>query len=205
MVNYEEQLKVVIFYLKSLFNFLRRTKPYHLVFPTYFDLQICYLLLYYLLTCLCQPRPVYLIFIRGNCRQLLLFNGAGDETRTRTRVYLMGFSYYSMSPQPHFCVVVWSTSLPYLIQTQVAGVYSLHIYQVIYDLNLARRSVFAFAVLASFYSKGFPLGTLYDYSQPPFEWKKHIKVQGVCQFHHSGISRQDSLKSDGAAVSRGRR
>ena len=27
--------------------------------------------------------------------------------------------------------------------------------------NLARRSVFAFAVLASFYSKGFPLGTLY--------------------------------------------
>ena len=125
MVNYEEQLKVVIFYLKSLFNFLRRTKPYHLVFPTYFDLQICYLLLYYLLTCLCQPRPVYLIFIRGNCRQLLLFNGAGDENRTRTRVYLMGFSYYSMSPQPHFCVVVWSTSLPYLFRLRQL-VYTLY-------------------------------------------------------------------------------
>ena len=29
--------------------------------------------------------------------------------------------------------------------------------------NLARRSVFAFAVLASFYSKSFLLGTLYYY------------------------------------------
>lgn len=30
--------------------------------------------------------------------------------------------------------------------------------------NLARRSMSAFAVLANFYSKGFPLGTLYEKS-----------------------------------------
>lgn len=38
---------------------LRGTKPYHPVFPAHFDLRICYLPPYYLLTFLCQPRPVY--------------------------------------------------------------------------------------------------------------------------------------------------
>ena len=50
-----------------------------------------------------------------------------------------GFSYYSMSPQPHYCVVVWSTSSPYEQFIQVAGVCSLHIYDI--AINLARRSL----------------------------------------------------------------
>ena len=37
---------------------------------------------------------------------------------------------------------------------------STHLFVHITAQNLARRSVFAFAVLANFYSKGFPLGTL---------------------------------------------
>ena len=36
----------------------KTSKPYHSVFPTHFDLRICYLPPYYLLTFLCEPRPV---------------------------------------------------------------------------------------------------------------------------------------------------
>lgn len=55
---------------------------------------------------------------------------------------LNGFSYYSMLPWPHFCVVVWTLSLPYHT-TQVAGVKSLRTLKI---MRLARRSVPAFAV-----------------------------------------------------------
>ena len=65
----------------------------------------------------------------------------------------------------------------------MAGVYSLHVYQVISNLNLARRSVLAFTELASFYSKGFPLGTLYENrSICILELQtKNIKVRRVCR------------------------
>ena len=38
----------------------------------------------------------------------------------------MGFSYYSMSPQPHFCVVVWNTSLSYARLALRQLVYTLY-------------------------------------------------------------------------------
>jgi hypothetical protein len=49
--------------------------------------------------------------------------------------------------------------------------------------------VIAFAVLANFYSKGFPLGTLYEnyHSQLHDVERNHIKVRSVCLFRHIPI------------------
>ena len=57
---------------------------------------------------------------------LALMRAVGLEP-TRTYVHRIFLLLY-VTIADLIAVVVWSTSLPYLIQTQVAGVYSLHIY-----------------------------------------------------------------------------
>lgn len=52
--------------------------------------------------------------------------------------------------------------------------------------NLARRFLFAFAVLASFYSESFPSGTLYENLIAHLH-EEQIKVRYVYLFRHARI------------------
>lgn len=57
----------------------------------------------------------------------------------------------------------------------------------LFQRNLARRSVFAFAVLANFYSKSFLLGTLCNFLQSLFLGRTHQSPLCFPKFHQLSI------------------
>lgn len=119
------QSKVVILRLKSPSRpQMRKTsKPYHSVFLTHFDLRICYLPLYYLLTFLYQPRPVYPTIVSYYC---LMVPVAGLEPAQCCHRGIFLLLYVTIATflccSLEYVFIICTTCI------QIVGIYSLHIY-----------------------------------------------------------------------------
>ena len=119
------QSKVVILCLKSPSKpQVRKTsKPYHLDFPTHFDLRICYLPPHYLLTFLCQPRPVCLTAVSYYC---LMVPVAGLEPAWCCHRGIFLLLYVTIAT--FLCCSLEYVFIICTTCTQIVGIYSLHIY-----------------------------------------------------------------------------
>lgn len=119
------QSKVVTIRLKSPSKpQVRKTsKPYHLDFPTHFDLRICYLPPYYLLTFLCQPRPVCSTAVSYYC---LMVPVAGLEPAWCCHRGIFLLLYVTIAT--FLCCSLEYVFIICTTCTQIVGIYSLHIY-----------------------------------------------------------------------------
>ena len=119
------QSKVVILRLKSPSKpQMRKTsKPYHSDFPTHFDLRICYLPPYYLLTFLCQPRPVCSTTVSYYC---LMVPVAGLEPAWCCHRGIFLLLYVTIAT--FLCCSLEYVFIICTTCTQIVGIYSLHIY-----------------------------------------------------------------------------
>ena len=208
------QSKVVILRLKSPSKPQMRetSKPYHSVFPTHFDLRICYLPLYYLLTFLCQPRLVCSTAVSYYC---LMVRVTGFEpVRPESWDFLTTLCHHS-----HISVLQSGVRLYHILFRLRQLVYTLYTFinnRLFLKLHLS-ISLLVWAVTPIFMVPTSPScpstyyliqhGVLYSPSPfqpastlrissqalsaiiiqqyPCFIWIEYIKVPGVCQFHHT--------------------